>query len=128
MRRPIPVIFILLTSLAAGCSSTASGPPPEPGKVTETEVAIRAAENAGASEGAPDLLDRARKSLANARQAATAGNGAEARAQLEEAKAFAAAAEARARAEKARAAAARLKDEADQLEARVKQLQMEAHQ
>jgi hypothetical protein len=90
--------------------------------VTETEVAIRAAENAGAPDLAPDLLARAQKALANARQASNVGNGAEARAQIEEANAFAHAAEARARAESSHAEAARLKQQADDLEAKIKQL------
>ena len=122
MARPILLLLIPLTVLAAGCASSASGPPLEPGRVTETEVAIRGAENAGAAERAPDLLARAQKALANARQASNLGNGAEAHAQLEEANAFASAAEARARAESSHAEAARLKQEADQLEAKIKQL------
>jgi hypothetical protein len=126
MKRPILLLLVFLTVLAAGCASSASGPPLDPARVAETEVAIRGAENAGAAERASDLLARAQKALANARQASTQGNYAEARAQLEEAKAFAGAAEARARAEKARAEAARLKQQADELEAKTKQLREQA--
>jgi hypothetical protein len=126
MKRPILLLLVPLTVLTAGCASSASGPPLDQARVTETEVAIRGAENAGAVELAPDLLARARLALANARQASAQGNGAEARAQIDEARAFAAAAEAHARAEKTRADAARLKQQADELEAKTRQLRDQA--
>lgn len=126
MKRPILLLLVPLTVLAAGCASSAKGPPLDPARVTEAEAAVRGAENAGAGELAPDMLVRAQKALATARQALNQGNGAEARAQLDEATAFAAAAEARARAEKARAEAARLKQQADELEAKTRQLREQA--
>lgn len=129
MKRPILLSVVSISVLTVACATSApSGPPPDPARFTETEVAIRVAENAEASQRAPELLERSRKAFANARQAATAGNGPVAKAQLDEAKAFAAAAEARARTEKARAEAARLKEEADQLEAKILVLKAQSNQ
>ena len=126
MKRPILWLALPILGLAIGCASTTSGPPLDPARVTETEVAIRAAENAGAGQYAADLLGRAHQALAAARRASSEGNNAEATVRIDEARAFAGAAEARARAEKARAEAARARHEADELEARTRQLKEEA--
>ncbi|HKF44002.1 MAG TPA: DUF4398 domain-containing protein [Thermoanaerobaculia bacterium] len=117
-------LFLVSGLLAAGCAS--SGPPISPAQLTETEAAIRSAENAGAATAAPDLLDRSHKALDAARAASTHGNHDEMRRQLEEARAYALAAEARSNAEKLRRQAAELKNQADELESKAKQLQERA--
>ena len=126
MRRPVLRLVLPILILACGCASTASGPPVDPSRVTETEVAIRSAQNAGAAESASDLLNRAQQALVAARRASSEGNNAEAAARLDEARAFAAAAEAKARTEKARSEAARARQQADDLEARTRQLREQA--
>ena len=126
MKRSILRLALPILGLAIGCASTTGGPPLEPARVTETEVAIRAAENAGAAERAADLLGRAQEALVAARRASSEGNNAEASVRIDEARAFAAAAEARARAEKARAEAAHARQQADELETRIRQLKEEA--
>jgi hypothetical protein len=118
------VLLCVLVPLVSGCAS--SGPPVATAQMTETEVAIRSAENAGASEGAPDLLDRAQKALAAARGASTRGDYDESRRLLEEAKAYAAAAEARSNAEKLKRQASDLRQQADELESKAKQLKERA--
>ena len=123
MNRPLVVLLPALL-LAAGCASTA--PPVRPAQVTETEAAIRSAENAGASTGAPELLDRSRKALAAARQASSRGDNEEAARQITEAKAFAAAAEARTKAERVKRQADEARRQADELESKTKQLQERA--
>ena len=120
MKKPLALVP-LLTALAAGCAT--GGPAPSPSQLTETEAAIRSAENAGAAQLASDLLDRARKSLASARAAAGRGENDQARQQVEEARAFAAAAEMRARAEAVKRQAGDLRRQADELEARARQIQ-----
>jgi hypothetical protein len=121
-RRLVALPIAILLTMA--CAS--SGPPVPPAQVTETEAAIRSAENAGASVGASELLDRSRRALAAARQASTQGNNEEAARQIAEAKAFAAAAEARARAESMKRRAAEARQQADELESKAKQLQERA--
>jgi len=123
MRKTVVLLFAS-TALIAGCAS--SGPPVPPAQLTETEASIRSAENAGAPTTAPDLLDRARKSLAAARAASTRGDNDESRRQIEEARAYAGAAEAKANAERMKRQAAELKQQADELESKVKQLQERA--
>lgn len=126
MKNRIWVSLLASAFVAAGCASSPSAPAVDPARMTETEVAIRSAENAGAAQGAPEFFDRAQKALVSARQAATRGDNVAARAHLDEANAFAAAAQARARAEKSRTEAARAKQQADELDARVRELQQEA--
>ncbi len=126
MKRSMFWVALPILGLAAACASTTAGPPLDPGRVTETEVAIRAAENAGAGQRAVDLLSRAQAALAAARRASAEGNNAEANARIDEAKAFAAAAEAKARSEQARAEAVRERQQANELEARTQQMRDEA--
>jgi hypothetical protein len=118
------VLLCLLAPLIPGCAS--SGPPVASAQMTETELQIRSAENAGAASSAADLLDRAQKALAGARAAATRGENDASRRLLEEAKAYAAAAEARSNAEKLKKQAAELRAQADELESKAKQLQERA--
>jgi hypothetical protein len=118
MRRLI-VVF-LMGGLGAACAS--SGPPVEPQLVTDVEVAIRNAENAGAPERAPDLLAKSRSALDAARKASAAGDGNAARARLTEANAYAEAAAAKAKAEKAKSDAAQMRRDADELEAKTRQI------
>jgi hypothetical protein len=114
-------LLCALAPLVSGCAS--SGPPVASAQMTEVEASIRSAENAGAAGSAADLLDRAQKALAAARQASTRGDNDESRRLLEEAKAYAAAAEARSNAERLKKQAAELRQQADELESKAKQLQ-----
>jgi len=123
MKKTIALLFALVP-LVFGCAS--SGPPVATAQMTETEMAIRSAQNAGAAEGAPDFLDRAQKALAAARQASTRGDYDESRRLLDEAKAYAAAAEARSNAEKLKRQASDLRQQADELESKAKQLKERA--
>lgn len=122
--RPTLVLFLVLVLPVLGCAS--SGPPIPPGQVTETEAAIRSAENAGAAAAAPELLGMAHRSYDAGRAAVTRGDPDAARRDLEEARAYAAAAEARANAERLKRQAAELKGQADELESKAKQLQERA--
>jgi hypothetical protein len=79
---------------AAGCSSASKIPEQE---VANVEVAIRAAENATATQHAKALLDRARAALSSAQSERAKGNDGAARARLEEARSAASAAESQAR-------------------------------
>ena len=115
---------LLTTVFLAGCAS--SGSRVTPARITETEAAIRAAENAGAATSAADLLGRSKTALAAARQAASRGDNDEAERLIAEARAFAAAAEARAWAEAVKSQAAEMRRQADELESKAKQLQERA--
>lgn len=110
--------------LSISCAS--AGPALAPAEVSETEAAIRSAENAGAAATASDLLGRSKSALASARQAALKGNSDEAQQQIAEANAFAAAAEARARAQAVLSQAGDMRRRADELESKTKQLQERA--
>jgi predicted lipid-binding transport protein (Tim44 family) len=123
MKKTIALLCVLVP-LVSGCAS--SGPPVATAQMTETELAIRSAENAGAAEGAPDFLDRAQKAFAAARAASARGDYEESRRLLEEAKAYAGAAEARSSAEKLKRQAADLRQQADELESKAKQLKERA--
>ena len=123
MKKTIALLCVLVP-LVSGCAS--SGTPVASAQMTETEVAIRSAENAGAAEGAPDLLDRAQKALASARAASTRGDYDESRRLLDEAKAYAGAAEARSSSERLKRQAADLRQQADELESKAKQLKERA--
>ena len=123
MKTTIALLCIQIL-FALGCAS--SGPPVAPSQVTEAEASIRSAENAGAASSAVELLDRAQKSIAEARQASAKGRNDESRRLLEEAKAYAAAAEARSNVEKLKKLAAELGQQADELESKARQLQQKA--
>jgi hypothetical protein len=112
----------LLTAalIAAACAS--SGPPVSPTLVTESEAAVRRAEAAGAGQMAPDLMAKARRAWDEGRAASSRGEGTVATRRFEEAREYARAAEMRATAEKTRGDAAALKQQADELEARTRQM------
>ena len=76
----------------------------------------------GAGERAPDLLAKARRAWDEGRLASTRGEGTTATRRLEEAREYARAAEAQANAERTRSEAATLKQQADELEARTRQI------
>lgn len=114
------LLLILAASLAAACAS--SGPPASPALLAESEDAVRRAEAAGAGERAPDLLAKARKAWDEGRLASGRGEGTLAIRRLEEAREYARAAEAQANTERMRSEAAALKQQADELEARTRQI------
>jgi hypothetical protein len=114
------LLLILVASLAAACAS--SGPPASPALLAESEDAVRRAEAAGAGERAPDLLAKARKAWDEGRLASGRGEGTLAIRRLEEAREYARAAEAQANTDRMRSEAAALKQQADELEARTRQI------
>lgn len=114
------LLLIFVASLAVACAS--SGPPASPALLAETEAAVRRAEAAGAAERAPDLMAKARRAWDEGRLASGRGEGTLAIRRLEEAREYARAAEAQANAERIRSEAAMLKQQADELEARTRQI------
>ena len=115
------VSLVLVTAaILTGCAS--AGPPVAVAEVTEAETAIRRAEEVGAAERAPELLDEARAAMNAARRA----SGEEARQLLLEARGYAAAAEAQARAQRLQREAARLRRDADDLERRAEEIRDQA--
>jgi transposase-like protein len=114
------VFAVVVVALCAACAS--SGPPASPALLAETEAAVRRAEAAGAGERAPDLLARARRAWDEGRLASGRGEGTVAIRRLEEAREYARAAEAQANAERLRREVATLKEQADELEAKTRQI------
>ena len=114
------VVILLAALFAVGCAS--SGPPVAPAMVAETEAAVRRAESAGAGERAPDLLAKARRAWDEARLASSRGDGETARRRFVEAQEYAQAAEAKANAERMKSEAALLRQQADELEAKTREL------
>ncbi|HEV8611821.1 MAG TPA: hypothetical protein VGS98_17325 [Thermoanaerobaculia bacterium] len=114
------LVLAVVAALSAACAS--SGPPASPALSAETEAAVRRAEAAGASERAPDLMAKARRAWDEGRLASGRGEGTTAIRRLEEAREYARAAEAQANAERVRSEAAMLKQQADELEARTRQI------
>ena len=92
-----------------------------PALLADTEAAVRRAENAGARERAADLLAKSQRAWDEGRAASSRGDGEQPRRRLES-PAYAAAAEARARAEAMKSEAASLRQQADELEAKTRQL------
>jgi len=90
--------------------------------LAETEAAVRRAEAAGAGERAPDLLAKARRAWDEGRLASGEAQGTTAIRRLEEAREYARAAEAAANAGRMRNEAESLKQQADELEARTRQI------
>jgi predicted ArsR family transcriptional regulator len=113
-------LILVTAAILTGCAS--AGPPVAVAEVTEAETAIRRAEEAGADQRAPELLNEARDAMDAARRV----SGEEARQRLLEARGYAAAAEARARSERLQREAARLRREADDLERRADEIRDEA--
>jgi hypothetical protein len=114
------LVLLVAAALSAGCAS--SGPPASPALLAETEAAVRRAEAAGAGERAPDLLAKARRAWDEGRLASGAAEGTTAIRRLEEAREYARAAEAAANAGRMRNEAEALKQQADELEARTRQI------
>src|SRR5687767_9647336 len=115
-----PALPLLAAAFALNCAP--SGPPPPPAIVAQTEAALRRAEAAGASQRAPDLLSKARRAWDEARMASSRGEGETARRRYVEAEEYAQAAEAKANAERWKSDAAVLRQQADELEAKTRQL------
>jgi Domain of unknown function (DUF4398) len=114
------VLAVVVVALCAACAS--SGPPASPALLAETEAAVRRAEAAGAGERAPDLLAKARRAWDEGRLASGRVEGTVAIRRLEEAREYARAAEAQANAERLRHDVATLKQQADELEAKTRQI------
>lgn len=114
------LVLLVAAALSAGCAS--SGPPASPALLAETEAAVRRAEAAGAGERAPDLLAKARRAWDEGRLASGEAGGTTAIRRLEEAREYARAAEAAANAVRMRSDAEALKQQADELEARTRQI------
>lgn len=115
-----PALLLLSALFAVNCAS--SGPPVAPAMIAQTEAALRRAEAAGAGERAPDLLTKARRAWDEARLAASRGDGEIARRRYVEAEEYAQAAEAKANAVRMQNEAAHLRQQADELEAKTRQL------
>lgn len=119
-----PTLIIAISCIAMGCASSVT--PVTPGQLAETEAAIRSAESVGAFERAPDLLQKSRQALSAAQQASGRGDHKIARHHLLETTAYAEAAQARAEAERKKSEAATVRQQADELEAKVQQLQKQS--
>ena len=115
-----PALFVLAAIFAVSCAS--SGPPVAPAMVAQTEAAVRRAETAGAAQFAPDLLAKARRAWDEAKVASSRGEGEIARRRYVEAEEYGQAAEAKANAERLKSEAAVLRQQADELEAKTRQL------
>ena len=117
----LPTLVIAIAGIAAGCAS--SVPPVSQAQLAETEATIRSAESAGAFERAPDLLQKARQALSAAQQASGRGDHAIAREHLLETTAYAEAARAKAEADGKKKELSMVRQQADELDAKVKQFQ-----
>ena len=115
--------LLLATAFLVACASAA---PRAPVLLADTEAAVRRAEGAGARERAADLLAKAQRAWDEGRAASSRGDGETARRRLEEARAYAAAAEAQATADRLTSEAADLRRQADELEAKTRQLREES--
>jgi hypothetical protein len=112
---------ITLSFITGGCAS--KGSPVTPAQLADTEATIRSAESAGAFERAPDLLQKARQALGAAQQASGKGDHMVARDHLLETKTYAEAARAKAQTEQKKNEASTVRQQANELEAKVKQQQ-----
>lgn len=118
------VALVVCIPLATGCAS--SGPRVADTEVSDAELAIRAAENATATQHAKDLLDRARIALSAAQSDRARGDNNHARARLEEARAAAEAAESKARSVRFAEEAAALQIRLDELDKRIREFNAQA--
>lgn len=114
-------LFVAISSIAVGCASSVS--PVTPAQLADAEATIRSAESVGAFERAPDLLQKARKALSAAQQASGRGQHALARQHLHETTTYAEAARNMAQTEVKKREAAMVRGEADEIEAKVEELQ-----
>ena len=117
-------VLVVCVPLATGCAS--SGPKVADTEVADTELAIRAAENATATQHAKDLLERARTALSAAQNDRARGDNNHARAHLEEARAAAEAAESKARSVQVAEQAAALQLQLDDLDRRIREFNAQA--
>lgn len=117
----LPTLVIAIAGIATGCAS--SGPPVSQAQLAETEATVRSAESAGAFERASDLLQKARQALSAAQQASGRGDHAIAREHLLETTAYAEAARGRAEVEGKKKELSMVRQQADELDAKVKQYQ-----
>jgi hypothetical protein len=116
--------LVVCIPFATGWAS--SGPKVADTEVSDTELAIRAAENATATQHAKDLLDRARIALSAAQSDRARGDNDHARAHLEEARAAAEAAESKARSVQVVEQAAALQKQLDDLDKRIREFNAQA--
>jgi hypothetical protein len=116
--------LLVCIPLATGCAS--SGPKVADTEVSDVDLAIRAAENATATQHAKDLLDRARVALSAAQSDRARGDNNHARARLEEARAAAEAAESKARSVQVAEQAAALQKQLDDLDKRIREFNAQA--
>jgi Domain of unknown function (DUF4398) len=116
--------LVVCIPFATGCAS--SGPKIADTEVSDTELAIRAAENATATQHAKDLLDRAHVALSTAQNDRARGDNYHARAHLEEARAAAEAAESQARSVQVAEQAAVLQRQLDDLDKRIREFNAQA--
>jgi hypothetical protein len=118
------VALVVCIPLTTGCAS--SGPKVADSEASDAELAIRAAENATATQHAKDLLDRARVALSAAQSDRARGDNNHARARLEEARAAAEAAESKARSVQVAEQAAALQKQLDDLDKRIREFDAQA--
>lgn len=114
-------VVIALSFMASGCASSVS--PVTPEQLAETEATIRSAESAEAFDRAPDLLQKVRQALGSAQQASGRGGHRIAGDHLVEATTYAEAAQAKAQTEQKKSEASTMSQQANELEAKVKQQQ-----
>jgi multidrug resistance efflux pump len=114
------LVLAVVAALSVACAS--SGPPASPALLAETEAAVRRAEAAAAGERAPDLMAKAQRAWDEGRLASGRGEGTIAIRRLEEAREYARAAEAQANAARLASEVATLKQQADELEAKTRQM------
>ena len=116
--------LVVCVPLSTACAS--SGPRVADTEVSDAELAIRAAENATATQHAKDLLDRARIALSAAQSDRARGDNNHARARLQEARAAAEAAESKARSVQVVEQAAALQKQLDDLDKRIREFNAQA--
>jgi hypothetical protein len=121
----LAALLVAVIGLGAACAAVIS-PAMTNQQMAEAELAIRRAEREGASGSAPDLLTMAREALDNGRQSAVRGDREKAQARFLEAKAYAEAAESKTRFARADGQAKQVTKEADDLEAKAKELRSRA--
>ena len=114
----------LAATLITGCAS--GGPRIPDGDISRSELAIRSAENATATQHARGMLDRARTALSAAQNERAKGQNDAARAHLEESRAAAAAAESQARAAAIEEQSAAARKRTDDLEKRIREFNDQA--
>ncbi|MEO6323795.1 MAG: hypothetical protein ABIT01_10105 [Thermoanaerobaculia bacterium] len=120
MRNATLAATLAAATFITGCASGGARIPDS--DVAQSELAIRAAENATATQHARELLDRARTALSAAQNERAKGANDDARAHLGESLAAAAAAESQARAMQIEEQTAAARKRNDDLEKRIREL------